>query len=261
LACSDVHQNPDQIEEKMFKLLLCLAAGALASRADTIYDLASSFSTTSNPNGVWSFIQGDIDLPYQTQPTDANSLNPAAANGYFGVANTFAVGPFILEASQNGAATSPFTNNDFESGDILAESTNPGAGLPLFIEWTAPVAGTITFSGDVWYAHSPVDRSQNYAVLLDFGAPLATGTVAWNSGNGRSNPSTFSSSGPLTVAAGDVLALELAPTAGQMFGSLSGVNLTVDLTASTQTPEPGTNLLLAGGLLCIVTALKRSRTA
>jgi hypothetical protein len=123
------------------------------------------------------------------------------------------------------------------------------------------VAGTITFSGDVWYAHSPVDRSQNYAVLLDFGAPLATGTVAWNSGNGRSNPSTFSSSGPLTVAAGDVLALELAPTAGQMFGSLSGVNLTVDLTASTQTPEPGTNLLLAGGLLCIVTALKRSRTA
>jgi PEP-CTERM motif len=198
-----------------------------------------------------------MDLPLQAQPTDGNELNPAAANGYFGVVNTFAAGPFILQASQNGAATSPFANSDFLTGDILAESTNPGSGAPLFIEWTAPVAGTITFSGDVWYAHSPVDRSQDYSVLFDFGAPLATGTVAWNSGNGRSNPSTFSSSGPLTVVAGDILALELAPTAGQTFGSLSGVNFTVDLTASTQTPEPGTNLLLASGLLGLVAALRR----
>ncbi len=244
------------------KLLLCLSFGAFASQAATVYDLHSSFSNTSNPNGVWSYKQGSTLLPHQAQPTDGNALNAAAANGYFGVGNTFTSAPFVLQASQNGAATSAYTNNDFQTGDILAHSTNPGSGLPFFIDWTAPVAGTITYSGDVWYAHSPVERSQDYFVMLDGGSALNTGTVAWNSGNGRSNPSTFSSSGSLTVAAGDVLALELNPTSGQTFGSLSGVNLTVNLTpATTGVPEPGTNLLLAGGMLVIAALVKLRRQA
>jgi hypothetical protein len=239
------------------KVLICLAFGALTSQAATVYDLASDFSTTSNPNGVWSYVQGSTPLQLQSQPTDTNPLNPAAANGYFGVADNFSTAPFVFEASQDGASTSPYTDDDFLTGDILAHSTNPGAGANLFIEWTAPADGTITYSGEVWYAHSPVDRSNDYALTLDGGSDLASGTVT--NGDGLNAPSDFDSSGSLTVDAGDVLALELVPTAGQTFGSLAGVDLTVDFTAST--PEPGTILLLAGGLFGIAVALKLRRTA
>jgi hypothetical protein len=239
------------------KAIICMAFGALTAQAGTIYDLANDFSNTSNPNGVWSYVQGSTPLPLQSEPTDDNSLNPAAANGYFGVATNFSTAPFIFEASQDGASSPPYTDNDFLPGDILAHSTNPGDGANLFIDWTAPADGTITYSGEVWYAHSPVDRSNDYALTLDGGSDLASGTVT--NGDGLSAPSTFDSSGSLTVDAGDVLALELVPTAGQEFGSLAGVDLTVDFAASS--PEPGTILLLAGGLFGIAAAVKLRRTA
>jgi len=169
--------------------------------------VASDFSNTSNPNGVWSYVQGSTALPLQSQPTDSNALNPAAANGYFGVATNFSTAPFVFETSQDGASTSPYTNDDFLAGDVLAHSTTPGTGANLFIEWTAPENGTIAYSGEVWYAHSPVTRSNDYALTLDGGSDLASGTVT--NGDGLNAPSTFDSSGSLAVDAGDVLALEL----------------------------------------------------
>lgn len=66
---------------------------------------------------------------------------------------------------------------------------------------------------------------------------------------------------PSSVVAGDVLALSLVPTAGQTLGSLAGVNFTINLTprVPTATPEPGTELLLAAGLLGLA-ALKFRRS-
>lgn len=239
----------------MKRLFISLVFGAVVSQAAIVYDLESDFSHSLNPNGVWSFVQGSSALPLQSQPTDGNPLNGAAANGYFGVSNNFSTAPFIFETSQDGASTSPYTDNDFLAGDIVAHSANPG-GSNLFIEWTAPVAGTITYSGDVWYAHSPVTRSNDYFLTLDGGSNLAAGSVSSGNGMNRADPSTFASSGSIAVSAGDVLALELAPTAGQDFGSLAGVNLTVTLTASAA-PEPGTYLLFGAGLLAITALMKR----
>ena len=245
------------VQATLKKTVLYLVFGALASQAAIIYDLRSSFSNTANPNGTFSYVQGTTPLPQHPQPTDGNTLNPAAANGYFGVVNNFSAAPIILQVSQNGNSTSPYSNNDFLTGDIIGASTNPGAGAPFFIDWTAPVAGTITYSGSVWYAHSPVNRSNDYFLTLGSGPVLATGTVSYNNGFVRSNPSTFSSSVPLTVTAGQVLALELQATAGQIYGSLDGVNLTVTLNpATSQTPEPATTLLLVGGLSGIAAVRK-----
>ncbi len=233
--------------------------GALLSQASTIsYDLATDFSDTSNPDGVWSYLQGTTPLPFNVQPTDSNSLDPAAANGYFGVAANFSVAPFVLQTSADGSAALPFTDNDFLAGDVLVHSTNPGTGAPVFIDWTAPSAGTITLSGEVWYAHSQVTRSNDYSLTLGGGSALESGTVT--NGDGLNAPSTFAIVTSMTVTPGEVLALELTPTAGQSFGSLAGVDLTVNLTPS-GTPEPGTTLLLAGGLLGMTVAAKLRRPA
>jgi hypothetical protein len=259
-TCSLTFETKTQKRGYLTKIIFCLMFGALLSQASTIvtYDLGTDFSNTSNPNGVWSFLQGTTALPLMAQPTDSNPLNPAAANGYFGVSANFAVAPFVLEASENGSAASPFTNNDFLAGDVLVHSTNPGAGAPVFVDWTAPGAGTITLSGEVWYAHSPVTRSNDYSLTLGGGSSLASGTVT--NGDGLNAPSTFAITTSMTVTPGEVLALELTPTAGQTFGSLSGVDLTVNLT-TTGTPEPGTTLLLAGGLLGMAVAAKLRRPA
>jgi len=168
----------------MKSLLFYLSLSVFTSQAATIYDLRNDFSNTANPNGAWSYTQGSSTLLSHVQPTDGNSLNPAAANGSFGVGTHFQTAPLIIQTSQNGAATSPYSNNDFLVSDIIAHSTNPGSGANFFINWTAPSSGTITFSGAVWYAHSPVHRSEDYFVTLN-GASLAAGTVAWNSGQIR----------------------------------------------------------------------------
>ena len=246
-----MHCKKTTIVEATFKkTVLYLVFGALASQAAIIYDLKSSFSNTANPNGAFSYVQGTTLLPQHPQPAGGiNSLDAAAANGYFGVGNNFSTAPLVLQVSQNGGSTSGYSNNDFLTGDIIGHSTNSGAGAPLFIDWTAPTAGTITYTGSVWYAHSPVARSNDYFLMLGSGPVLATGTVSYNNNFIRSNPSNFASSVPLTVTAGQVLALELMPTAGQNIGSLAGVNLTVTLNPVTsQTPEPATTLLLVGGL-------------
>jgi hypothetical protein len=248
------------LEKFMKALLFCLSFSVLTSQAATIYNLRNDFSNTANPNSAWSYTQGNSTLPSRVQPTDGNSLNPAAANGFFGVGTNFQTAPFIIQTSQNGAATSPYSNNDFLVGDIIAHSTNPGSGANFFINWTAPSSGTIDFSGAVWYAHSPVHRSEDYFVTLN-SASLASATVAWNNGQIRPTPSTFAYGGALSVVAGDVLALSLVPTTGETFGSLAGVNFTVTLTprVPAATPEPGTELLLAAGLLGVA-ALKFRRS-
>jgi hypothetical protein len=51
---------------------------------------------------------------------------------------------------------------------------------------------------------------------LKGGSNLATGTVSSSNGMNRSDPSMFASSGSLAFSAGDVLALKLAPSAGQV---------------------------------------------
>jgi len=56
---------------------------------------------------------------------------------------------------------------------------------------------------------------------------------------------------PIAVVAGDVLALELAPSVSAPFGSLAGVSFTIDFTA---VPEPGT---LALGLAGMIAARSR----
>jgi hypothetical protein len=249
--------NHRRKEDVMTKLLICLALGAMTSQAATVtYDLASDFSDTDNPNGVWSFDQGTTPLPFRNAPTDSNALNGAAENGYFGVASDFSTAPFILQATEDGSSATGYSDDDFVTGDVLVHSTSPGGGAPVFIDWTAPSAGTITFSGQVWYAHSPVTRSNDYAIALGSGPDIFTGTVT--NGDGLSAPSTFADSNVQTVTAGEVLALELSPTEGQNFGSLAGVDLTVNFTSAA--PEPGTIWLFIGALPIIALAAKRRRS-
>lgn len=232
---------------------------ATPAAAAVTYSLANDFSEVNNPNGVWSFTQGTTLLSHYAQPTDGNNLNAAAANGYWGVGPAFNKAPIVIQTSQNGSATPSYSNNDFLAGDVIAHSTNPGAGDQLFINWTAPSAGTISFSSAVWYAHSPVSRSNDISDIL---AGNLLNTVAVNDTITRSKALTTLSGSSLNVAAGDVLAFRLTPTAGETFGSLAGISETVDFTAMVPgVPEPTTWALMLLGFGGLGAALRARRRA
>lgn len=235
-------------------LPLVTALCCTAAQAATVYDLSSDFSNASNPNGVWSFTQGSTPLEHYSSST-ANTLNPALANGYWGTGSNLNVNtPEVAKATTNGSTTGAYSNADFLNGDVILHSTNPGTGAPLFINWTAPAAGTIDVSGLTWYAHSPVSRSND--VLVTLGAnTLTNGVVSNSTNNGRSNAFSYSFSG-LAVSAGTVLSVRYTPTSGQTSGSIAGLSETVTFTAS-PVPESSTWALMAAGLGLLASVAQR----
>jgi hypothetical protein len=235
-----------------FTLLLGLAASAQA----VTYSLASGFSNASNPNGVWSFTQGSTLLGQQTL-VGSNALNPALANGVWGVGpNLDTAVPFVGKTTQNGAATAPYSNADFLAGQVIVHSANSGDAL--FIHWTAPAAGTVSYLGSAWYAHSPVVRANNVFVTLG-GTPLSGPTLI-NNTSSQASPVLLPGLTSTLVAAGTVLSFEIRKDAAQAFGSITGLNLTVDFTAS-PVPEPATYGLLMAGLLGVGAVVRRRSAA
>jgi hypothetical protein len=234
--------------------LAILAAPAQA----TVYDLAADFSNISNPNGVWSFTQGG-PLSHYPQPSSGppNALNAAAANGYWGTGADFFSAPFVVQTTANGS-TVGYTNEDFLSGDVLVHG--PSDGSSVFVNWTAPSDGVIDLSSSLWYAHSIVTRSQDIFVTLG-GNALGNATVT--NGIGRSGASSVNALG-LSVSAGDVLSFAFSKSAGQQYGSLSGLEAVINFTANTQTapvPEPASWAMMIGGFALAGGALRRRKMA
>jgi hypothetical protein len=234
-----------------FSLLLALVNGA---QAVTVYSLANDFSDAANPNGVWSFTHGVVPLSH-FMPIGSNPLNPGLANGFWSNGpNVDENSPFIGKATQSGGTLSGYSNGDFLSGQVVAHSPNSGASF--FVNWTAPAAGSISFSASAWYGHSAIDRVNELFVSLQ-GVPLSGPTIINNTLN-ESNRQLLSGTG-LVVAAGDVLSFELRKQVGQTFGSIAGLDETVNFVA-TPIPEPATvGLMLAG--LGIVAGVARRRSA
>jgi len=219
-----------------------------AAQAQT-YDLAGDFSNSLNPNGAWSYGAG---LSHHPQPSTANALNSVAGNGYWGAGDDFFTAPFILQATADGSTTGVYTDNDFLTGDVLVHASNDGSFVT--ISWTAQSAGSIDFSSSIWYAHSVVSRSQDVSAYL--GSTLL-GSVTVTNGIGRGDALSLSGTN-LSVAAGDSLMFRFSKAAGQQFGSLTGLNMIVDFTASpTGVPEPGSWAMMIVGFGAAGGALRR----
>jgi len=239
------------------KLALTTALVAAVLPAATV-SLKDDFSLANgNPNGNWSYMQGSTPgtgtlLGLQMPTLNGNATIPAVSTGFWGQGPDLNTNtPEIFKSLVNGSSAGG-NDLDYLAGDIVAHS--PNAGDYLFATWTAPVAGTInSYSGSVWYAHSSVTRSNNWALFFNT-AGLASGSVT--TGEDRNHADTFSG-GPISVSAGDMLTLGIIRSSSP-FGSLAGMSLNFDFTAApTGAPEPGTWMALAGGL-AVLAARRRS---
>jgi len=223
--------------------VISLGVMSFAHAATITYNLSSDFSNSANPNGTWSFTRGTFPLVHFL-PGTPNAINAVLADGYWGIGSDLNNNtPEVGRVTGDGSAASGYSNSDFLAGDVIVHSTNPGSGDHVFINWTAPTNGTIDFSGSVWYAHSPVDRSNQVVVTL---AGAVEGSATVNNANSRPNAIAFSGAG-LTVAENDVLAFEIYASPGQTYGSLDGISETIAFTPSA-VPEPAEWMLVLSGL-------------
>jgi hypothetical protein len=207
-----------------------------------VYDLRVDFSNVNNPNGTWRYYKGNTLLTHYT-PVTQPTLSLAAANGYWGDSST-SNNSAIMLTTANGSATGLFSDTDFLVDHVLVRTTDPSTGGPMIMTWTAPTAGSFTYNGFLWYAGGPLGPGGNsFTLSLNNGPAFEMGSAALGqdmpNATGMVNGAT-----PISVLAGDVVALELNPLPGPS-GSLAGVSFTIDFTP---VPEVGSLSLAALGV-------------
>ncbi len=220
----------------IFTTLLCLIVVALPQAA-LAYDAAADFSTSNDPNGVWSY-------GWSTTLGSAFTLdtsNTTAAYGLTGLGGWF-MGPgpeggipsALLNSTANPILLPPFTN--FQPGQL---TLNMFQSTYSVLRWTAPSSGSFsiaaTFSGV-----STIGDSADVHVLLN-GVSIFDSTVF-------GFPSPTSYSGTLNLASGDTLDFAVGfGSDGNDHEDTTGLAATI-----VAVPEPGTFGLVGAALGCLL---------
>jgi hypothetical protein len=222
--------------------VVCLFALTESVSADLVYDLRTEWSDLANPNGAWSYREGDNLLPHaadwQGLEGDFTGVQPAWARAETGTSNL----PAWFKIAS--AASIP---HDWQLGDIVVHTTDTTNGIgsgPANVIWTSPFDGTIDISGHAWMGRD-IGRGNQWELSVN-GTPLTSGSIASGDSFSRASPFSFAagSGGPavlsqIPVDAGDIVRLQLAKTS--TFGDYVGVNFTIDATAI---PEAGSLLFM-----------------
>ena len=196
------------------------------------WDLKTDWSDSANPNGVWSYREGNNLLPHmawvgRTEGTSTNA-QPAWSKSEDGTDR--------LPLWFRSLGSETFAH-DWQFGDIAMHSTDDANGVGNGIGnviWTSPMTGTIKVSGNIWPGRD-IGRSNHWAIYLNQSL-ITSGDVASGDPFSRTNPMSFASGAfgttlnGLNVVPGDVLKLEISRAS--TLGDFAGVNLTVTQGAS-----------------------------
>ncbi|MDX2118541.1 MAG: EF-hand domain-containing protein [Planctomycetota bacterium] len=191
-------------------------------------DLKADWSNSSNPNGRWSYRQGDVPLPkvasWQRNLGGWNTAQPGWASSEDGNNRL----PFWFKS--NGSETFA---RDFVTGDVVVHSwdgTNGSGNSQAKLAWTSPGFGVVKITGAAWMGR---DIGRSVTFYLTKGCTLlSTGALSSGDPYSRANPFTFAAGAPTTttldavaVRPGSEIVLELRTTSGS--GDFVGVNMTV----------------------------------
>lgn len=229
---------------------LLVAAGLAGSAAGQLYDLNTDWSDSQNPNGAWSYREGNNALPavgnWQGGLGGWNVAQPGWARSQDGNDRL----PFWFKS--NG--TENFGAHDFVKGDVVVHTTDAanGVGQGLAnLAWTSPSDGELNVSGAVWMGRD-IGRGNVWSIYLN-NTLLTTGTIASGDIYNRAAPMEFgmgsggaNAVSDLIISAGDVLRLEFQKTGDA--GDFVGVNMTVALRAI---PTPGALSVMGVGMLAM----------
>jgi len=238
-------------------MLRFLAVGICASlfgntaMAAPDWDLATDWSDTQNPNGVW-LLRGNGGAPFTTNVPDYDpdsnddftGPQPAWADAPYNP-NFFVPGHVPMWFKSLGLTGGTTFNLDAPAGRAGMHSTGVGSNGPGGVEWTSPVSGDVTITGGTWLMRqrNPV----NWSLTLN-GVSFTGGTLLGDGTYTSSNIFNYADGsgglGALTVPVviGDKINLVLSEPFGYG-GEFVGVDLSITL------PEPSSSALLAIGFV------------
>jgi hypothetical protein len=200
----------------------------------TTYNLAADWSTSSNPNGAWSYNQGAAPLPlFQNNwlATGLNAWTTAAGQPPSWSRATIAFGTAV-------------------AGDVIVHASNSSDPLAN-VTWTSPAAGVIDVSGQAWDVQHATGRDDDWSLMLN-ATVLASRASILNVAKDSSD-ADFANNivlgqtlNGLAVQPGDVVTFQVRRIASN-FGHFTGVELNIELV-----PEPSAIGLSAIGALAVL---------
>ncbi len=188
------------------------------------YDLAADWSDSNNPNGAWSYNQGDnplLERKYQWGMVPGETFWCKSATQ----------APAICKA----VTSAGWAETDWEPGDVIFHSDSSGQE-PSIVTWTAPSDGTISVSGVAWDAYHAGGRDDEWRILVNDTAYAARDSI---SGIGRLDPNALFETNLLggmsldgiAVTTGDVLKFEIESKTG--YGHFVGIDMQIEFTPVT----------------------------
>lgn len=228
--------------------LTCLAAVAGCTAMADVYDLKADWNEGSNPNGVWSFTEGENLLPHvdwwQRNLGGWAIAQPGWAKSEDGNNRL----PFYFRS--NGSETFA---HDFVAGDIVCHSWDPTNGVGTThgkSRFTAPRPARVNMAGNTWMGRD-IGRSNDWFLFVR-GVQVSTGSIASGDAYSRAVPMDFSAGSGGAAAltghlldTGDRIDLEYRTTS---VGDFVGINHTVTETKVFQRAAPGSVAVKLGKL-------------
>ena len=172
----------------------------LASQAPCGWDLATDWSDSVNPNGVWSYNAGAsaITTSQSNWLGSGSAAWAAAPSGFSHIPAWARVTP----------AGQPTFGPDATIGTIVMHSNDPVSGTDVDfanVTWTSPISANLPVNRAVWQTDAHTLRDCAWR-LFHNGVLLDSGFLGHGDAFGPLAPRAFSF--PLAIAAGDVVKLE-----------------------------------------------------